>query len=46
MPFHKLELVMNGYPCMDPDLNPGRLNGRRYALEDKYYGCDAFSVDD
>jgi len=37
---------MNGFPCMDPDLSPGRLNGRRHILEDKYYGCDVSSVDD
>ena len=45
-PFHKLDVVMNGFPCMDPDLSPGRLNGRRHILEDKYYGCDVSSVDD
>jgi len=37
---------MNGYPCMNPDLLPGRANGRRYTLENNFKGCDEFSFDD
>ena len=36
---------MNSFPCINPDLKPGRLNGRRYSLELEFYGCDLSGYD-
>ncbi len=31
---------------MNPDLRPGRLSGRRYPLEQEFFGCDLTGYDD
>lgn len=36
-PIHKIEITMNSNPCMNPNLTPGRMDGKKYPLEPLEY---------